>query len=310
VKEEALAYLASLSAEDIPPASDMPSRRRALRQRVLATVGPGEPVGTVTDLTVSSTTVRLYSPASTAGCVLVWMHGGGWTLGDLDTYDPLCRALANRAGCAVASVGYRLAPEHRFPAALDDCWAATRWAADAFGAVAVGGDSAGGTLAAAVSRRAAAAGLDLAMQLLVYPVLEPHDDDFYRDWNARYATVAGGLLQVSAAAAHDTWQAYAPEWVGHLNPEVWPLQATDLSAAPPTLVITAEHDHLAREGAEYARRLQRAAVPAEFVEYRGQIHGFFGLFRSFDGDEAISLAAARLHDAFASTSQAATPPRS
>ncbi|HKA48020.1 MAG TPA: alpha/beta hydrolase, partial [Candidatus Dormibacteraeota bacterium] len=135
--------------------------------------GPKENVAAIDDVEVDGVPVRLYTPAAAAGeRVVVYFHGGGWVIGSLDTHDGSCRALANRSGSRVASVGYRLAPEHRFPAAVEDCWTVTRWALDQKAAVAVAGDSAGGNLAAVMALRARDQGQPLVGQALVYPVTD------------------------------------------------------------------------------------------------------------------------------------------
>lgn len=207
--------------------------------------------------------------------VLVWFHGGGFVLGDLDTADPTCRALANRAGALVISVDYRLAPEHGPPAAVDDCLAATEWVAehaDQIGGdgsrVAVGGDSAGGTLAALVAIAARDRGIDLAYQLLVYPAA----DLTLSQPSVRTFGQAPFLLDLRAM----NW------FIGHYlgesegrDPAVSPLFAPDLTGLAPALAILAEFDPLRDEGDAYVARMRDAGVPAEAACYPGQIHGFF-----------------------------------
>ena len=167
--------------------------RREMREDALAVAGEPEPVRSVEDVVAGGVGARLYRPFGDERSVLVWLHAGAWILGDLESYDAVARALANRAGCAVLSVDYRLAPEHPYPAALDDCWAATVWASGQFERVAVGGDSAGGNLAAAVSLQARDRRLDLVMQVLVYPVLDyaALEGAFCTDYVRRYEGFAG-----------------------------------------------------------------------------------------------------------------------
>jgi acetyl esterase len=246
---------------------------------------------------------RVYTPHAAVGeahGVLVWLHGGGWVIGDLDTADSTCRALANRAGCVVVSVDYRLAPEHPAPAALDDCMTALAWTVENFellgvdaSKVAIGGDSAGGNLAALVCQRVRDEfGPDIDFQLLVYPVTDLTLSHPSMDENAE------GYFLTKASM----------EWfVGHYlgdadpkDPAVSPLHADDLSGLPPAMVITAEMDPLRDEGEAYAARLREAGVPTELIRYDGQIHGFVGMATMLDdGKDAIERAGAALRAALA-----------
>lgn len=242
-----------------------------------------EPVDRVDDRTIpgpgGELPVRVYRPsADTSLPVLVWFHGGGWTIGSLDTHDNTCRSLANAAGCVVVSVGYRLAPEHKFPAAVDDAVAATQWVAEHAselggdaGRVAVAGDSAGGNLAAVVSLLARdAGGPALAYQLLVYPVT---DYEFENPSMRENAT--GYFLELESM-----------RWFynQYLNDESdgddWrfsPIRAAELAGLPPAFVLTAELDPLRDQGEAYARKLEAAGVPVELRRYDGVFHGFFGM---------------------------------
>jgi acetyl esterase len=240
--------------------------------------------------------VRTYTPADAVGAsrgVLLWFHGGGWVIGDLDTADATCRALANRAGVVVVSVDYRLAPEHPAPAALDDCTAALMWTvenAELLGVdatkVAVGGDSAGGNLAALVCQRVRDEfGPDIDFQLLVYPVTDLTLGHPSMDENAE------GYFLTKA-----TMEWFTAHYLGdqeRKDPSVSPLFAEQLSGLPRALVITAEFDPLRDEGEAYALRLREAGVPTEHVRYDGQIHGFFAMPSLLDaGKEALDLAGA------------------
>jgi acetyl esterase len=249
--------------------------------------------------------IRIYRPADVGGDsrnrapTLVWFHGGGWVLGDLETSDLPCRVLAGDAGCVVVSVDYRLAPEHPFPAAFDDCLAATRWAraaADQLGLdperLAVGGDSAGGNLAAAVAIAAAAEGIDLHHQLLVYPVVEPvFDSPGYRDNGEGYFLTRRGMEWF--------WNAYT-EPDDHRDPRVVPT-AADLDALASTLapawVFTAGYDPLCSEGQGYADRLEQAGVRVTRAHMDDVIHGVFAMTLACS-DEARTMAARALADAF------------
>jgi acetyl esterase len=233
----------------------------------------------------------------------VWFHGGGWILGDIDCFDPLARALANRSRCAVLAVDYRLAPEHRYPAAVEDAWAATSWALSRFARAAVGGDSAGGNLAAAVARRARDSGVAIAIQLLVYPVLDyAISSPYYERFRQRYAGFAG--QERFGAETQDgirhIWDLYVPEAARRLEPDAAPLRAATLTGLAPAYVIMAEHDILRGEGEDYVRGLREAGVAVESDCYSGQIHGFFHMLSVMDdAEEAVGRAAGALRRAFA-----------
>jgi acetyl esterase len=280
-----------------------PEAREAFEARPLP---PGSPVARVEDRAIPSPAgdlpVRLYYPNDqTPLPVLVWYHGGGWVLGTLDRSDPVCRELANTAGCIVVSVDYRLAPEHKFPAGLDDCEAAYYWALDnaaSFGGdprrVAVGGDSAGGNLAAAVSLRAKEAARVLpTFQVLVYPVT---DSDFTR---SSYLENRDGYL-LTEVAMRWFWDQYVNSPAELVHPHAAVVHAENLSGLPPALVITAEFDPLRDEGEAYADLLRQANVPVTVTRYDGMIHGFVGTFTVIDkGRDAIQQAADALTTAFA-----------
>ena len=223
--------------------------------------------------------VRLYRPRGAADAgplpVLVYFHGGGWTIGDLDTHDVVCRVLADLARCAVASVDYRLAPEHKFPAAVDDPVAATNWVAGEAARlgidarrIAVGGDSAGGNLAAVVALIARdSGGPALAMQTLIYPAT-----DMAADTPSHFRYGEGHLLTRDAIL----WFRgnYLRDGADEADWRASPLKARDLSRLPPAYVITAGFDPLVDEGRAYADRLQAAGVPVTYECFEGMIHGF------------------------------------
>lgn len=233
--------------------------------------------------------VRVYRPSrKTKLPVLVYFFGGGWTLGNLDTCDAVCRRLANETGCVVVSVQYRLAPEHKFPAAVHDCYAATFWAASQLDApcVAVGGDSAGGNLAAAVALLARDEGLPLAAQLLVYPCT-----DFLSDTpSLRKGT---DPLMFNNTSVQWYWGHYLALAADGLNPLASPLRAHSLEGLPPALVITAEYDPLRDQGEQYAKRLAEAGVPTRLSRYNGMVHGFFCMAGDLDDGAKAQLEAAR-----------------
>jgi acetyl esterase len=299
---EALAYIRSQRA--VPPIweQDMTELRRDAHDEILATAGRPEPVAMVEDLTVEGVGARLYRDGADERNVLVWLHGGGWMLGDLDCFDPLVRALAKRSGCAVLSVGYRLAPEHPYPAAIDDAWAATVWASQRFERVAVGGDSAGGNLAAAVALRARENGITLALELLVYPVLEyAVDTPSYEAFREHYSNFAGqqGFGSSSRDGIRFIWDLYVPDPSRRKEQDAAPMRATSLAGLAPAFIIEAEHDILRAEGAEYERRLREAGVSVASYCYDGQIHGFFHMLGIMtDAGDAVDKAAGALHRAF------------
>jgi len=249
--------------------------------------------------------LRLYRPAGTAAHTtlpaLVYFHGGGWVVGDLDCYDGLCRHLANAAQCAVVAVDYRLAPEHKFPAAVEDCLAATRWVADTGAALgidgsrlAVGGDSAGGNLAAVVSLLARDSGsLPLRLQLLLYPAV-----DFAMNHASTQRFAEGHLLTLA------TMRWFAGHYLRGAGDVVdWrasPLRAPDLAQVAPAFILTAGNDPLCDEGMAYAGRLQDAGVAVTRRYIPDQIHGFLNMGRIIRAAEpALDAVAVALKAAFA-----------
>lgn len=247
---------------------------------------------------------RLYVPegAGATPGLTVFFHGGGWVLGTLETHDSTCRALAEESGSGLLSIGYRLAPEHPYPTAVEDCFAATRWASDNAkrlgldGArLAVAGDSAGGNLAAAVTLMARdRGGPEIAHQLLIYPVTE-HD---FTTASYQAHGAKGGFLSL------DAMQRFWSDYLGGRDPGEAPLAALlrrdDLAGLAPATVIVAEHDPLRDEGAAYAAKLAEAGVPAELIEAPGMIHGFFGMTELVpDAERWVALAGSRLKTALA-----------
>lgn len=223
--------------------------------------------------------VRVLAPGARAHGVVVWLHGGGWVVGALDDFDVLGRLLAARSGCTVVLVEYRLAPEHRFPAAVLDAWTALRWAASRGAKLAgrdtpplvIGGDSAGATLATVAARRARdAGGPELALQVLVYPVT---DCDLERP---SYLDPDNQLI-LSRDTMAWCWEQYLPAPAGRTSADASPLRVADPAGLPPTLMVTAEHDVLNDEVTAYAARLRAAGVAVQERRVAGQMHGFLNL---------------------------------
>ena len=271
----AAARIATTPLEQLSPQQ---ARDDMLRQT--AALGRSEQVAKVEDVRApgpgGEMAIRIYTPAGEApfGC-LVYFHGGGFVIGSIETHDGLCRMLANAASVVVATVEYRLAPEHKYPAAVEDAYAATCWIAEQarrFGVdpnrIAVGGDSAGGALAAAATMMIRdRGGPKLAFQLLLYPVTDAYLE------TTSYGQFAEGYLLTRAAMAW-FWDHYLSDPAQREEAYAAPLRAANFSGLPPALVITAECDPLSDEGEAYARRLEAAGVPVTLTRYRGMIHGF------------------------------------
>jgi len=291
-----------------PPVHTLtPVQARESRNPVFIELGgPPEPLQNVENMTIPSPSgqipVRIYAPQGSGPFpVLVYFHGGGWVICNLDTHDSVCRSLAKGASCAVVSIDYRLAPEHKFPAAVEDAYAATQWMADNAspynidqGRIAVGGDSAGGNLAAVVCQMAREKnGPFIGYQLLVYPAtnLSSFDTDSYREHGEGYILTKESMEYY---CAH-----YLEVEDDSLNPYASPLLAEHMSGLPPALVITAEFDVLTDEGEAYANRLKQAGVPVNYVCFKGLIHGFFGFSAAVDRTrDAIKEATAGLISSF------------
>jgi acetyl esterase len=296
---QARALLDLMIERNVPPTHTLSvAEARALyRDRRFYTQPAPPQLAEVRDLDAGGIPCRLYRATdATNAPALVYLHGGGWTIGDLDTHDTLCRELARAADVVVIAAHYRLAPEHRFPAAVDDSLAVTRWVsanAAALGIdaarLAVGGDSAGGNLAAVVALAARDAGdLPLAYQLLIYPATDQ------RRGAPSHSTNGQGYLLTrdSVTWYHDH---YLPE---SRHDEDWrasPLLHPDLSGLPPALVLTAGYDPLRDEGAQYAAALTAAGNRCTYVCFERQIHGFVPMGKVLDeANTAVALCAAEL----------------
>jgi acetyl esterase len=298
-----VAYLDSLAPEPSVWERDFAEWRQGFLQESLAGSGQREPVAAIEDFRIGNVPVRMYRPAGGEVNALVWLHGGAWIIGDLDCYDAAVRAIANRANCAVLAADYRLAPEHPYPAGLDDCWAVTHWASTQFKCVSVGGDSSGGNLAAATALRARDEGVSLALQLLVYPVLDYRVESVaYSEFTQRYAKFAGvtGYGAEFQKGLRYIWEVYIPDRARRLEQAASPLRARSLVNVAPAFIITAEHDILRGEANDFAQRLHAEGVPVEVVNYEGQIHRFFHLLGAFEDDatDAVERSARALKEAF------------
>jgi acetyl esterase len=289
-----------VAAGGVPPAhlvTPEQARRNTLAA-VPAVAGEAIPLPRVEDRTLEleggRVPVRVYAPDGENLPVTLYFHGGGWVVGNLETHDTLCRRLAAGARSIVIAVDYRLAPEHPYPAAVEDCWAALRWAAEHAGEIggdparlAVAGDSAGGQLAASIALRARDAGIPLRLQVLIYPVT---DHDF--DTTSYRANAEGfGLLRETM---HWYWDHFCPDPGQRAEPDASPLRAAELAGVAPALVVVCELDPLRDEGVAYAERLEAAGVPVTLIEEAGMIHGYARLFAVID----------RAHKTVADVSQA------
>ncbi|HKV53975.1 MAG TPA: alpha/beta hydrolase [Candidatus Binataceae bacterium] len=268
--------------------------------------GKPEPIAKVEDRAIrrvgGEIPVRIYTPAAKGPLgALIYFHGGGWVLGDIEMTDQPCRMLANRAGCVVVSVDYRLAPEHKFPAGPDDCYTATRWVSENAGALgvdsarlAVGGTSAGATLAAVVALMARdRGGPRIAHQLLVYPATTTElTTGSHREF------AADKYYVLSRSDMEWFWGHYLAGDADRTNHYACPAYAKTLRGLPPAFVITAEYDPLRDEGEAYAARLREEGVAAELKRYAGVTHGFFGMPDQLDiSKAAIAEASTKLRAA-------------
>jgi acetyl esterase len=289
-----------LAANPIPAIETLaPGEARRL-YNLAGRVSPGQdPVAAVVEFDIpgpaGGITARRYVPTSAApNAGLLFFHGGGWVVGNLDTHDAICRAIASRSGCQVVSVDYRMAPEAKFPAPLEDCYAALSWVAGNAASLdldpdrlAVGGDSAGGNLAAAVALLARKrGGPSIRFQCLLYPVTDHGcDTASYREsGNSGYVLTTGMMTWF--------WRQYLEDGV---NPLASVLRAPDLTRLPPALVITAEYDPLRDEGEAYAQRLKGAGVPVHLSRYDGVFHGFISMAATIlKGQQALDEVASEL----------------
>jgi len=283
-----------------------PVEGRKLIDELFQTKGEPEPVGKVENRTIpgpaTDIPVRIFTPKGDGPFpALVYFHGGGWVLGSLDSWDAATRMLTNAVECVTVSVDYRLAPEHKFPKPVEDCYAATQWVAENAASIggdpsriAIGGDSAGGNLTAAVALMAREHGKPrLAFQLLVYPVT-----DAAMDTPSMTKECADGYFLTREMMAW-FWKQYARDAGDRAHPYASPLRAQNLRGLPPALVLTAEFDPLRDEGEAYGARLREAGVPVTVSRYDGTIHGFFLMPSVLDqGKKGFAEAVSALRAAF------------
>jgi acetyl esterase len=316
---EVRALLEMIDAQGAPPLeSQDPVEARRDRLEGMKMLG-GKPValGRVEDLSIpgprGDIPIRVYaSEHGSVGPALVYFHGGGFVFGNLDTHDTVCRSIANQSGAVVISVDYRLAPEHKFPAAVDDSYAATVWVAanaERLGVdanrIAVGGDSAGGNLATVVAMRCRdAGGPALAAQVLIYPVTDVSSFETvsHRDFADGYFLTRGAMDWFTGHYLASSDQ--------KRHAEASPLLAPNVSGLPPALVITAEFDPLRDEGEAYAERLQQAGVPVTITRYPGMIHGFVSMHGVLTGGRQAIKEAAEFTQSGSSAKQSASTKQS
>lgn len=289
---EAEGLLAAMAEAGAPPLHELPvEAARTVPAEVAKLIGPGPDVETVRDLSIpvgaGEIGARIYEPVAAPPATVVYYHGGGWVIGSVDDWDAVCRALAAGSGCRVVSVEYRLAPEHRFPAATDDAYDAFVWVAENLAEdkpVVVPGDSAGGNLATVTALRARDRnGPSIALQVLVYPVV---DHDLTTSSYEQYAD-AGLILNRHTMVW--LWDHYLPDEAARANPDASPLRAPDHSGLPPAYVLIAEYDPLRDEGLAYAAKLEAAGVPVTLRRYDDQIHAFFGMVNIMESaNEAVA----------------------
>jgi acetyl esterase len=275
VDTQLMLRLERVAGESDPSTQPIPVGRRTLRRQA-GLAGGRQPIGSVRELTAAGLPARLYVPtgAAPSGPLLVFLHGGGFIYGDLDSHDAACRFLAERSGVRVLAVDYRLAPEAPFPAAYDDSVAAFEWAVDHAAEldadpdrIGVGGDSAGGNLAAGV---ALAARERCAFQLLVYPVTQSAERTESRRLFAEGFYLTAGFIALATST-------YLPAGTDPRDPRHAPLHAEVPDGVAPAYVATAGFDPLRDEGEAYARKLEDAGVKVTLKRYPGQIHGFFNV---------------------------------
>ena len=288
---QARMFLMNLAALGRPPWEDMPvAEARETFNSLEQAFGDGPEMASISNQTAGDVAVRIFRPKGNPVGVIVYFHGGGWVLGNLDTHDTLCRRIAKESNSTVVAVDYRLSPVHRDPAALDDCYLATEWVSQNLaelgvpdGQLVVAGDSAGGNLAAAVSLRARdQKAFEIALQVLIYPVIEPH-----------FETESYTAFAEKHGLTRKTMQWF---WEQYLGPQSTAVEYAvpsncELQGVAAAHVVTAEFDVLRDEGESFAEKLTAAGVPTTTKRYDGMLHGFLHFAGVFDDgyEAAIEL---------------------
>jgi acetyl esterase len=269
-----------------------PEEARALGPALAASYGPAPEMARVEEHSIAvaggEIALRVLVPIEPPRGIFVYYHGGGWVIGSIDEYETMARKLAERTSCAIVLVEYRLAPEHRYPTAVDDSYAALEWAGEHVQEIAgrevpliIGGDSAGGNIAAVMALRARdRGGPRIALQVLIYPVTDADfDRPSYTDPDNQLLLNRDGMIWF--------WDHYLPDASRRTEPDASPLHAADLAGLPPAVVLTAEHDPLRDEGEAYAERLSEAGVAVDFKRHDGQMHAFFSLLMLPGGERGF-----------------------
>lgn len=293
IDEATAGFLSQLAESGAKPLHEMtPEEARGFTAALRELLGPGPDVRKAYDEQVVTPdgghiTVRVLVPEGEIRALVVYYHGGGWVIGNIEESDHLTRKLANALHAAVVNVDYRLAPEHRYPVAADDAWTALQWASKHLTEIAgtavplvVMGDSAGGNLSAVVAQKARdAGGPKIASQVLIYPVTDADlDNDTYTDPENQLLLTRDSMVWF--------WDHYAPDPASRRSRDASPNRAADLTGLAPAIVLTAEHDPLRAEGEAYAERLRGAGVPVELRRFPGQMHGFFTMVGVLPGSAA------------------------
>lgn len=287
-------FLQSMADQGAPAFHHLsPSDARTFFASLREIIGSGPEMHSSKEVTIpsgdSSISLRLLIPSAQPEGIIVYLHGGGWVIGELDDYDTLGRFIAKESHCAVVLVDYRLAPEHPFPAAVDDSWAALNWVAQHRSEITgvdnpalpliIAGDSAGGNLAAVTAQRVISEhGPELLMQVLIYPATQANLGA------PSYHEPANQTLLTREDMAW-FWHHYLPNQRERHNRLASPLLAPSLRGLPPAVVITAEHDVLTAEGHAYADRMENEGVEVHYRQFEGQIHGFFSILNVFPATE-------------------------
>jgi acetyl esterase len=289
---QAQGLLAAIAEAGGPPLYELPiDIARSVPGNITALIGPGPEVTVVRDIAIpgrgGDIAARAYEPVPDPPGTVVYFHGGGWVIGSVDDWDAVCRALAAASGCRVVSVDYRLAPEHPFPAAVDDAYDAVVWCAGNLatdGALIVAGDSAGGNLATVTALRARDEnGPAIALQVLVYTVVD------HVTTTASYEQYADAGLIVNRGEMAWFWDCYVPDPAERSHPHASPLRASDHAGLPPTYVLVAGFDPLYDEILAYVAKLEAAGIPMTVRRFDDQIHAFFGMVNIMESaDQAVA----------------------